>query len=71
MLNTHAEMNFATLHYSFCTTFGNEKTAIIVNLRLQNATKYHFWRFILTSYVGFSFHVFIYIEDTYLVNKYK
>ena len=71
MLNTHAKMNFATLHYSFFTIFGNEKTAIIVNLRLQNATKYHFWKFILTSYVGFLFHVFINIEDTYLVNKYK
>ena len=65
-------MNFATLDYSFCTIFGNELYKnIIVNLRLQNATKYHFWRFIFTSFVGFSFHVFIYIEDTNLVNKYK
>ena len=64
-------MNFVTPHYSFCTIFGNEKSAIIVDLRLQNATMYHIWRFIFTSYVGFPFHVVIYIVDTYFVNKYK
>ena len=64
-------MNFTALHYFFWTIFSNEKSAIIVNLRLQNAMKYHFWRFIFTSNVGFPFHVFFYIEDTYLVNNYK
>ena len=64
-------MYFATLYYLFWTIFGNKKSAIIVNLRLQNAPKYHFWKFIFTSNVGFPFHDFIYIEDTYLVNKCK
>ena len=64
-------MNFATLHYLFCTIFGNEKSTTIVNLRLQNAMKYDFWRFIFNSNVGFPFHIFIYISDTYLVNQYE
>ena len=25
MLNTHTKINFDTLHYIFCTIFGNEK----------------------------------------------
>ena len=71
MLSTHTKINFATLHFLFCTIFGNEKSAIIVNLRLQNATEYHFWRFIFTNNVGFPhFMFFIYMEDTYLVNNY-
>ena len=41
MPNTYTKLNFATLHYLFCTIFGNEKSAIIVNLRLQNVTKHH------------------------------
>ena len=39
MLKTHTKINFETLHYLFCTIFGNEKSAIIVNIKFQNATK--------------------------------
>ena len=52
------KQNFTTLHYLFCTLFCNEKSAIIVNARFQNATKYHFWRIIYINNVDFPFHVF-------------